>query len=197
METLSRIGRPVVNETYADLLDGYGVQACRRASGRRSRNKGAVEQGVLHVERRVLAPLRKHAMNLFRGELLFDFGRCSINLGWAQVDTTEDASYFGIGTHPDQRIILQYAEGDIIEDCYGNDDASYAQALCGLQAGNLERSYWRAERSRIQSSRHHFRAWISRTSCTHSPKTAATDPPPPKPGPFGNRPDPNSGTLRP
>ena len=53
---------PVLNETYADLLDHYGIQGLP-ARVRRPRDKGAVEQGVLHVERRVLAPLRKHVFH--------------------------------------------------------------------------------------------------------------------------------------
>lgn len=53
---------PVLNETYADLLDHYGVQGFP-ARVRRPRDKGAVEQAVLHVERRVLAPLRKHVFH--------------------------------------------------------------------------------------------------------------------------------------
>ena len=50
---------PVLNETYADLLDHYGVQGFP-ARVRRPRDKGLVEQGVLHAERRILAPLRNH-----------------------------------------------------------------------------------------------------------------------------------------
>ena len=50
---------PVLNETYADLLEHYGVQGLP-ARVRRPRDKGLVEQGVLHVERRILAPLRNH-----------------------------------------------------------------------------------------------------------------------------------------
>ena len=53
---------PVLNETYADLLEHYGIQGLP-ARVRRPRDKGAVEQGVLHVERRVLAPLRKHVFH--------------------------------------------------------------------------------------------------------------------------------------
>ena len=53
---------PVLNETYADLLDHYGIQGLP-ARVRRPRDKGAVEQGVLHVERRVLAPLRKQVFH--------------------------------------------------------------------------------------------------------------------------------------
>ncbi len=53
---------PVLNETYADLLDHYGIHGFPTRV-RRPRDKGAVEQGVLHVERRVLAPLRKHVFH--------------------------------------------------------------------------------------------------------------------------------------
>ena len=119
----------------------------------------------------------------------FDFGRCSINLGWAQVDTTQDASYFGIGTHPNQRIILQYSEGDIIEDCYDNDDASYAQAFRGLPAWYLGRSYWRAERSRIQSSRHHFHADL-RDLLHPLPEDRCNGPAAPQTGPVRQQPQP-------
>lgn len=48
---------PVLNETYADLLDHYGAHGLP-ARTRRPRDKGLVENGVLQVERRVLAPLR-------------------------------------------------------------------------------------------------------------------------------------------
>ena len=53
---------PVLNETYADLLDHYGVQGLP-ARVRRPRDKGLVEQGVLHAERWILAPLRNHVFH--------------------------------------------------------------------------------------------------------------------------------------
>ena len=53
---------PVLNETYADLLDHYGVQGLP-ARVRRPRDKGLVEQGVLHGERWILAPLRNHVFH--------------------------------------------------------------------------------------------------------------------------------------
>ena len=53
---------PVLNETYADLLDHYGVQ-CLPARVRRPRDKALVENGVLHSTRRVLAPLRHHVFH--------------------------------------------------------------------------------------------------------------------------------------
>ena len=45
METPSRT-EPVLNETYADLLDRYGIQGLP-VRNRRLRVKGMVEQGVL------------------------------------------------------------------------------------------------------------------------------------------------------
>ena len=53
---------PVLNETYADLLDHYGIVALP-ARVRRPRDKGLVEHGVLHGERWILAPLRNHVFH--------------------------------------------------------------------------------------------------------------------------------------
>ena len=53
---------PVLNETYADLLDHYGIQGFP-ARVRRPRDKGLVEHGVLHSERWILAPLRNHVFH--------------------------------------------------------------------------------------------------------------------------------------
>ena len=44
----------------------------------------------------------------------FDFDLCSVNKGWAQVDTKSDASYYGIWANPTELKILSYMEGDII-----------------------------------------------------------------------------------
>ena len=53
---------PVLNETYADLLEHYGVQGFP-ARVRRPRDKGLVENGVLQGERWILAPLRNHVFH--------------------------------------------------------------------------------------------------------------------------------------
>lgn len=45
----------------------------------------------------------------------FDSDRCSWQKGWAQVDTGQDAPYFGIWAHPVQLKVMQYIEGDVIE----------------------------------------------------------------------------------
>ena len=53
---------PVLNETYADLLEHYGIEGLP-ARVNRPRDKALVENGVLIVERRVLAPLRNHVFH--------------------------------------------------------------------------------------------------------------------------------------
>lgn len=43
----------------------------------------------------------------------YDFGPCTTAEGWAQVDTAQDASYFGNWTNPFKREWFAYVEGDI------------------------------------------------------------------------------------
>ena len=43
---------------------------------------------------------------------LYDFGLCSCANGWAQVDTAQDASYFGTWANPTRLLIFNYCEGD-------------------------------------------------------------------------------------
>ncbi len=42
----------------------------------------------------------------------YDFGLCSYENGGAQVDTAQDASYFGIWANPIRLMIFSYCEGD-------------------------------------------------------------------------------------
>jgi hypothetical protein len=55
------------------------------------------------VERSFLPSSRYH----------FDTGRCSYANGYAQIDTRQDASYFGQWCSPFERTIVSYAEGDV------------------------------------------------------------------------------------
>jgi len=45
----------------------------------------------------------------------FDFQACKVSDGWAQVDTAQDASYFGNWANPFTLETVCYAEGDICE----------------------------------------------------------------------------------
>ena len=53
---------PILNETYADLLEHYDVQGFP-ARRKKPRDKALVENGVLNAERWVLAPLRKRVFH--------------------------------------------------------------------------------------------------------------------------------------
>lgn len=62
----------------------------------------------------------------------FDFGVCHFKNGFAQVDTSEDASYFGNWVNPFTRKIVGFAEGDItITEC--ETDEEFVTELRGLQ----------------------------------------------------------------
>jgi hypothetical protein len=52
----------------------------------------------------------------------FDCGRCSLANGWAQLDTKQDASYYGTWANPTSREMLSYCEGDITHKQYDTDD---------------------------------------------------------------------------
>ena len=54
----------------------------------------------------------KHYPNTSR--YILDFGPCRTDEGYAQCDTLQDASYFGIWANPTERRIVTYAEGDLI-----------------------------------------------------------------------------------
>lgn len=43
----------------------------------------------------------------------YDFRECSVDKGWAQVDTGQDASYFGTWVNPTLRRTLCFCEGDV------------------------------------------------------------------------------------
>ena len=45
---------------------------------------------------------------------VYDFGACTTGKGFAQLDTGQDASYFGMWANPFKRIIFSYIEGDCI-----------------------------------------------------------------------------------
>lgn len=43
----------------------------------------------------------------------FDGGECTVSNGWAQLDTSQDAHYYGTWASPGELAILSYVEGDI------------------------------------------------------------------------------------
>lgn len=67
----------------------------------------------------------------------FDFGECTASNGFAQVDTSQDASYFGIWTNPFDFITISFIEGDIIRDIAENAE-EYAAFLRKMRASYEE-----------------------------------------------------------
>jgi len=57
----------------------------------------------------------------------FDFEYCRPVDGWKQYDTDQDAHYFGVWVHIEQRLILTYAEGDLSVVFCHNDEQLRAE----------------------------------------------------------------------
>ena len=63
----------------------------------------------------------------------FDFGECSHHLGYAQVDTSQDAPYFGIWTNPTSLTTVQYIEGDVYRNIAESVE-EYVESIRQLKA---------------------------------------------------------------
>lgn len=72
----------------------------------------------------------------------FDFKLCTYERGWCQIDTHQDASYFGIWTSPSERRIVTYCEGDLTTQ-YAASDTEYRQNLvhCLMHYRNWNEKY--------------------------------------------------------
>jgi hypothetical protein len=51
----------------------------------------------------------------------FDFRMCTAAKGWAQLDTAQDASYYGQWLNPTTREYVSYVEGDMTHVQYETD----------------------------------------------------------------------------
>ncbi len=70
----------------------------------------------------------------------FDCGPCSIANGFAQVDTKQDASYYGTWCSPAVRTIVNFAEGDLTTTVC-DTDAEFTEQLRELARWNDEAGY--------------------------------------------------------
>lgn len=71
----------------------------------------------------------------------YAFDRCfTVGRGYAQIDTTQDAAYFGTWASPSERKIVTYAEGDITYQTAETDEA-FAEAIRTLWQWNRERGF--------------------------------------------------------
>ena len=72
---------------------------------------------------------------------IYDFRACTYEKGWAQIDTRQDASYYGTWTNPDRRELFNYCEGDTtLTRC--DTDAEYIQAVRECADWNKSSGYW-------------------------------------------------------
>ena len=71
---------------------------------------------------------------------LYDSGLCSSENGWAQVDTAQDASYFGTWANPTRLMIFSYCEGDTtLKEAASPEE--FAAELREIDAWNREHGY--------------------------------------------------------
>lgn len=70
----------------------------------------------------------------------YDFGPCSAANGFAQIDTGQDASYFGIWANPTSLVIFSYAEGDTTKvECESPEE--FATALRDMHEWNVKQGW--------------------------------------------------------
>lgn len=71
---------------------------------------------------------------------LYDFNLCTDAKGWAQVDTRQDAAWFGTWASPSERRVLNFAEGDVTETICDTDD-EFAAELRRIDEWNRTNGY--------------------------------------------------------
>lgn len=70
----------------------------------------------------------------------YDFGLCSISNGFAQVDTQQDASYYGTWANPFKLIVFSYTEGDCVTtEC--DTPAEFESELRAIKAFNEDNGW--------------------------------------------------------
>ena len=70
----------------------------------------------------------------------FDFRLCHFSKGWAQLDTRQDASYYGNWINPLTRQLCSFAEGDVtMITC--EDDAEFTAQVTETYNWHKERGY--------------------------------------------------------
>ena len=70
----------------------------------------------------------------------FDSGPCSYANGFAQIDTKQDASYFGYWCSPGARAIVGFSEGDVTTTVCETDE-EFIREIRGLARWNDEAGY--------------------------------------------------------
>lgn len=71
----------------------------------------------------------------------YDFERCRYRDGWAQIDTRQDASYFGTWANPLTLELQSYCEGDTTRTKCESEEDFKAELLKTIE-WNKEQGYW-------------------------------------------------------
>jgi hypothetical protein len=71
----------------------------------------------------------------------FDFRLCTPSSGWAQLDTRQDAPYYGNWVNPLKRELVSYCEGDITHTLC-DDDEDFKRTLRECIDWHRERQYF-------------------------------------------------------
>lgn len=70
----------------------------------------------------------------------YDFGLCSVKNGFAQVDTEQDAWYYGTWANPFKLIIFSYCEGDCtLQEADSQEE--FTREMLKLKAWNEENGW--------------------------------------------------------
>lgn len=71
----------------------------------------------------------------------YDFRKCTSRDGWAQLDTKQDASYYGNWINPITRKLFSYCEGDVtLTEC--DSDADFIETVRECIRWHSERDYF-------------------------------------------------------
>lgn len=71
----------------------------------------------------------------------YDFRQCKLTDGWAQLDTRQDASYYGNWINPLTLKLASYCEGDVtMTEC--TDEADFVATVRECVSWHQERSYF-------------------------------------------------------
>jgi hypothetical protein len=68
---------------------------------------------------------------------VFDFELCTAERGFAQIDTSQDAFYYGMWCNPFERKVVTYAEGDIVTTTL-DTDAEFIKEIREIEKFEVE-----------------------------------------------------------
>jgi hypothetical protein len=83
---------------------------------------------------------KTNSFEAFGDRYRFDFKRCTASNGWAQIDSKQDAPYYGQWANPITCELASYCEGDVTHTKCA-DEAEFIAALGACLSWNKERGY--------------------------------------------------------